>query len=865
MRTTALLGLFGLSLAAVSGLAITGSATAMAPARPASKVPSGKAPRTAPGPCAKPGKTTCLTKGYLETACGIELAQDCKAFVLAGLESNPARASAPTVKMLRPDKTEIPADLRTGAKYRYTGPKPGRQLSIDAAHALGKSPLKGPPPKIGVSAEDAAKFHRTPAWDANGEKITSCAEYGYEKLYDWSRFVDATAACKGDQGCQVDVAFLPTTPGIARRKLRRKDGKELVPQPYFARTKTFTKNDFFSFGTRLVYAGGPKGVEKTAELEALEAALAKGKLYYQLGCTSGCKSTQFKDEWAFHEQMRVRTKTTSQAELDEYERRKAKLRELVALYDAAVREELSVIDKLPIEAGLELPFDVLMVDPFTRYDKMQQMDDVARSGAARALKKLSPAVIQKMPSAGVDALPIPQAGGAQGAMAPHRSMATSVLAAPVAKPGAMPGGTPTLVVKCTKASFEAAGVPIHEVVGSGPISCRIGQLLREEWARKGKGQKSCLDLGNDECDWSPAIFHARFIDKPTYLDQQQRAELDCAQWTGGTLTNKNNLKAVEDYIKEMKAAVTAEIVKLAPYKMAPGPVGKKFGDTLAESEYEGDKDWFAGGYDYTLGWSVEPLEKTQAGNVCRLAGNLTAAAGVDAWVLGGEVSVVDALAKADVNAKHPQTKKWSTHVVSHLRILGIQLFTPVDEYYAQAWTESFSKLGVKVPNPAPSFTVWIGPVPVTGAGWGELMYGADFKLEGVLESPTCSANDITFGARSNFTPWLRVDGRAQVGIGISGLVSAGVRAKLNLITLGIPVDVSLLTKMKSVAQEVQASLAFDATMSLTLGTLAGSMSLYLEFLMFTEEFELFAWNGIGPATIPLIPPLKAELALVGMK
>jgi hypothetical protein len=858
-------------------------ATLAAPRGPDARVPAAA--------CAIPNAAQCLTPGYLDSTCGRERAQTCKPHVLAGLESNPARASAPKVKMLKPGGSDIPADLAEGARYGYAGPKQGRGMKRRAKNVLSATALTGPQ-RSDVKAANAAKFHRNPAWDSNGEPIASCAEYGYELTYDWSRFVDAAGACKGDGKCVVDVAFFKSTPGIARRKLKRRDGKELTPQIYVSNGHSFSKNEFFGLGSRMVYAGGPGGVVDTPELQALAAELDKGAMFYQLGCNprrGKCKPSAFGDEWDFHEQLREATKSVSDAEFAEYARRKAKMRELLAAHDAAVRDELDVMDKVPGKAHRKvLPFDMVTADPFTRFETIQRMDAQGRKAAQRVIDKIGAPALGKLPGAGIKTVPVPAAaGGAQGALDLGRwwdeprdgadestSMpALGVLAAPKPpKPAAGGGAAPPSAAaskakmdSCTAAAFKKAGISISEALGVGPISCQIGALLREEWARKGRGQKSCLDIANPDCDWSPAMFHARFVDRENYFEQQQRAQNECVLWTNDQFPVKADLTAMQDHIKALKKAVTTELVKLAPYNKGAGAKGKKFGDDLDDSEVEGDKDWFAMGYDYNLGWEVEPIEKTAQGAVCDLRGELRAGAGVDAWFLGGEVSVVDALGKARVNVEHPTTKKKSTRVVSHLRILGMDIFSPVDEYYAQAWTESIDEPVAKIPTPAPQFTVFIGPVPVTGAAWGELGLGADFAVKGVLKSQTCSADDVTFGAEGSFIPWVKLDARAQVGVGISGLLSAGVRATLNLITLRVPVEVSLLARLKDVAGQMQAALKFHAEMSMTLGTLSGAISLYLEFLFFTEEFELFSWQGIGPATIPLMPPLEAELPLVGMK
>lgn len=77
---------------------------------------------------------------------------------------------------------------------------------------------------------------------------------------------------------------------------------------------------------------------------------------------------------------------------------------------------------------------------------------------------------------------------------------------------------------------------VLEAFGLGPISCQIGQFIRYEWKRKAKGHRSCLDPAIDDCDWSPMMFKARFIEGLPYLDEQNEAENYCIDYTNDKFT-----------------------------------------------------------------------------------------------------------------------------------------------------------------------------------------------------------------------------------------------------------------------------------------------------------------------------------------
>jgi hypothetical protein len=894
--TLRLISIFGLGLMLSS-----------APDAHGNLVPKGAAPLPKSNPCPTPSAALCLSKGtptltgqpgtpYIETACGKQHAAVCKPHIEKALEDDPARKTAPKVKMLKAKGSDIPADLREGEQMaKYGKPKAGKEIKLAGKNVIARTGLTRPP---GTRKPSPASAHRKPAWDANGQKITSCEEYGYEQLYDWTRFTDAAAACAGDDQCELDMAYLGSTPGIANRTLARKDGKPLKTQFSILKGGSLPKNEMFAFGARFVYAGGGDGVATTPELEQMKAALEGGKKWYGFGCnpkatvgptpgtTSGgtpCSSRRFVNEWGFHKSLREANKDVSPAEFAEYEKRKQKFRELVDQWGAAVAKEQAKIESMLPKGAIHKwisPIDVVSHDPMERIDMLVETSARSTTAARSMMKKLGPAGLAPLKGAGVQNSPVgvaKQAGQQQGwngdwtvpgadATSERTSAPVGVLAVPK-DPASdsskkSPGGIPSpAVAMCDPKNFTK----VYETIGMGPHSCRIGQFLRLEWQRKLKGQKSCLDPDVDDCDWSPRMFEQRFVEGVPYIEDQHAAEVECRTWTGGTI-DVPNLTAAENYIKEMKAAVGAAKQALRDYDRGqvtvPGSSVKKtkYGKTWEDAESFGDKDWFAAGYDYSLGWDVQAQKLNPQDQVCQLEGGAHGGFGVDGWFIGNKFEVVDGLADGDVNRSGSK----QAHVHAHLRVFSINVFDPVEATFTGAkdlgnWSNS-----VQIPpSYKPSFTFMAGPVPITGAVWGEFFYGAKFNVEGILQSETCDPTNIQFGAKGTFTPQLGLNAKAQIGVGISGLLSAGIRGMLNLVTVGVPVNVQLLIKMKSIANNMQAHLGFSADVDLMLATLSGYLSLYVEFLFFEEEWELFSWSGVSE-TIDLMPTLSTDLPLVGM-
>ena len=193
----------------------------------------------------KPSKTQCLKPFYLDD-CGGQWGATCESYVKDGLDEHHSTNPSPEITMFKPNRTDIPTGLRKGKTNEYTGPKDKsdllgtfpkygktvvkagkRKSSIKpmaksavrpklngtAANNLGikrKAPLKldraikrgglrrmtsdnifsrtglTRPPQSG-SPFYAAKAHRNPAWDDNGNTVKSCEEYAYEMTYDWTR------------------------------------------------------------------------------------------------------------------------------------------------------------------------------------------------------------------------------------------------------------------------------------------------------------------------------------------------------------------------------------------------------------------------------------------------------------------------------------------------------------------------------------------------------------------------------------------------------------------------------------------------------------------------------------------------------
>jgi hypothetical protein len=783
-----------------------------------------------------------------------------------------ATGSTPKLPMMKLGAHEIPRDLRQGKYFKYN-----KAPSTFTSIAWPKGKVQAVPvDRLGkVSVNDAKKAHRQPQWDANGQKIATCDEYAYEEQYDVMRFLDAANACRGDRNCIIDVAYLSSTPGIADRTLNRKDGKPLSTfGPFPLQLKpaggTLPKNEMFQLGSAYLYANG-KGPAIPRDPE-LEAWLREGSTFYHLGSDG---------EWDWHAQMHERTKDVSDAEREEYEVRLAKFRELTAQHNAAVSSLANAIDEAtgPKEHEIVLPYDMVTGDIFERYDRVRQMRERVQEVRTRVEKGMKKGTIPKNIGQPVTPQQHHQGGGIHQQHVQQHAARTSIQ--PVGMLGSLPpvtagtgGNAPTGGVGKAKKPTAAALSPCLqgsdedwglEMMGQGRISCKIGEFLREEWARKKAGHKSCLDRNNYGCDWKPATFSARVLDKVPELDRYKWFATRCKAWTSGTFSPPAaNLDAAKKIIDDAEKKIGAARQALEPYYEKNNDHGRVYRGDWGEDKTYGDKNWFGAELDFEVGWDVEAAAKTgENKNVCALAGGMKGKLEAIAHLAMFDAKLVTGDLAAEVNRSGAPNQ---ARFQSQLTVLGSQVFkkpngsgwvtTQIVEEDPIAFQES----------PKASFTVPIGGVPVTGSLWGEMGLGYAITAKGAVESGCGDIDDIRFGVSGGFGPVLSAVGRANVGVGVAGIVSAGISAALTIVRIELPMNISLSMKPADPKEPGdEPKLVFGSSLDLLLSTLSGRMSLYVEFLMFSEEWELFRWSGLGPTTVHLMPKQSVELPMAGMR
>lgn len=794
--------------------------------------------------CPLPGPELCASTPT-DSVCGKLHLEHCKALLGDTWKNNPARAGAEVRPMLRPNvEPDMPQNLRSdGRFYPY---KPTKALVRGDVRSLSvMSPLIR---AVSLKTAQKAKVgHRNPAWQADGSQVSSCEEWAYESIYDWGRFLDSAALCDGDASCVMDLAVMKATPGIVGRTLNRSDGVPLDPQLTLARTAA-PKNVMYSVAADWVYVDGKGKLAQTPELKAMEADLKKGHAYRAFGgCTTvDCKGAAevYASEWDWHLKMREKLAKYSFEEREEFARRRAEFERLYAAWARAAGEELrklaAATNQTPrkkpwLDPGERMPWEVLL-DPLERIGAVQRFER-ATAAASPSRGRVNPPVLRAIPS------PAPDWG--LGFVAPAPTL-------PLPKKD--PLGKEPLVLECG----NAVG-PAH--LKMGVLSCKLASFMREEWRRKQRGQLSCLDPANDACDWSPEMFRDRVMALgEVYLNQQQERQDFCKRVLHGGPLTKQAVGAVQASLDALVGEVEKARKALKSYTLPklPDSKGLRFGADSGDADTWGDKSLFAAGYNYHFGWRVEPNEVSAVDKrPCSLEGDTHNSVGLEAHVFKRRLEL--ASAALDASANVDRSKKIT--LSASTRVLGVDLFPAVKEDNITQLFETESPPLTK-DTPRASYTFMAGPVPIALAGWGQMSLG--YRVDTRGDYGACDPDKPRFALVSTFSPEAAADAVAQVGVGISGVASVGVRGALNLIRLGFPLTARFEVAMEKMNQLVTPTLKFDAGLAMTLATLAGRAALYIEFLLFEDEWEIFSWPGVGPHRIELMTLFDVKLPLTGM-
>jgi hypothetical protein len=865
--------------------------------------------------CPTPTLAQCSTTTYLFTGCGRAHQATCKSIMTPSYQNyfdNLAPKGLEPAKRTR-DMFVFGTQARASdlKKGKFHGTLPTSPVKVDSKSFRDQTRLKNAPananPKTYVPHPD---WDGNGAAVNSCEEYAYEKYYDWHRFQDAVSLCKGDYACAYEVAY---VPNAP--PGIARRQLKRKDGQAMLGQPnplspaaknaFFGAAKTFVLAEptLDPGSGRMRLAGLLSFTDLKAQFPG-----AAGDLEQLRQTVNGVTATASSNAWPYHEITRTRTANVTENEFEEFERRRAELE----FYVGSIAAISTGGAHFGLEANefvhpLDEVAQIYTYDPWERTTIF--LDEQLRTqrqmmAFTPALQRNRAALFGGGGAARIGGSAVPRSGTGSMATLAFKPYVRANLqqVAPTVVTFMAPQLTctqipPMDVAACEENSNNCRGM-------SGPdamreqnarnwneyAKCKILNITLTEWWRRkaqlpqgcnDRGSCGCLDPNSYACDWSPKMFYDAYIAKApetgsiidgkwadvTYV---RDADYDyCKRWSYAGFNNipaadKASGNALEGYL-DRKREELEKILKRIPQKVnSPGVLGQDFSD----SAQEGDTDSWSAGYSMNAGWEMKVGQYNP--DACQLQGNANAAftakitTPIDG-VVGNMSNLWNRAVDADVWARVNQNNDQKVRYESHLLIADQELFaapkpykrwkrfTPFDpndagSHHTFSLNKAFEKplFNDTKKTPKLTLTVWAGPVPITGSVWAELSYGVDAIAKGAITAG-CSPNMTSFESMAGFQPYFNLSGAMSLGVGVGGIVSAGVRGYLTLIGAKLPIGARVWLSGTGATRRLN----FGVDASLDLNSLSGRMSLYVEFLLFEEEWELFNWRGVH-TKLPLL-------------
>lgn len=747
----------------------------------------------------------------------------------------------------------------------------------------------------------SSSYVRAPAWIGTPE-VNSCAEYVYEKYYDYMRFIDAANSCKDDAGCVVDMAYfeLPfdgqmhtPSPNITSRPMSGRSTQR-VPLPPIPLTKGVVPKNAFYNGVillppilrdqiRAVYP------DWGAMLDNVAGRAYAGSNYYRWGDAdhSGPAPVKtFTNEFAYHKAMRELTRnipvpeaTANLHRVHEFEEKLASFISEAYCHGLSGAANCIELPKIKKNALLEM----VGGDPWVRNrifgneTLLGQALTFGLQGKAVRLDGAGTAVLslESVLDVGMPQLPGGEIGGIGGIDTTSYVIGTQVPPPnedPVLDPSPVwntaghflandlvtewANQPPTLDTSSGKPRLNCAVEA--ETSAYRLLACEATNALLDEIGRDNPG---CLDTNYKGCDWHPSMFDDRFHKTQQYMAERVHDYNQCTRWTlNNFLTvvpaDKNdNFEQVEKFIEQRIAAFDAF---KAPRRMNGDKV-ESWGQSESDSITLGDKNTYGGGYSYLVGWSSTPIRKNNAPGICRMEFAADAQFGSWATAFGSDIRIIDAVANVHVNEgdSGDATFTRSLKVFDQEFLVDGPSTVHINHASSAADKEVDKRWGVSKTIILPyGFSITIG-------GGIEVAAGVAFSASAAtpkVDEQTCANGPQPFSAEAVLTPHARASAYLTATGGWMGIVEAGTEAELDILSGSLPVTAKAFVTPPATPQD-HPKLRFELSGNLTLTTLSGHVDACGCFVGACECTEVVSWPGENLGTIELFTPISQETDL----
>ena len=764
-------------------------------------LPAGLAAADEPsGDCAPPTEELCKDPDYRATACGESHAADCADVLQATFQREWNASSAPTQTVLRPVQAPGQSALTSAkvsrfqlsslqsdqpASSTFVGLRTLQTLSNIGAIRTWSRRLVPYPPLM--------SFPIRPA-------VRSCSDYIYKKWWDYARFEEQANTCGNDDECVFQKAHDQYT-GIYKPVLRSYDLAS-TPLPYQLAAPSDRQWEPYPIEKNAFYDVNPDDI-------IWQSA-------YSWGCSPFMGSVCPPDS-------------------------------------EQTRAEVVEIAQYTHGRGRYLTHDLLgwhqqMHDAWVELDvTLDEQADIARRLARhRALTADYHRLRRELRAAGYTVSP-------QGVFTFDAALATY------------------------SASNE------HKTFLQASYNMTVNLLTGgylEEWRhrdpRTGEIDHGCL--GSTRCDWSPARFKEQYLG--LYQSEREQQLSRCNRLTGNRFSIIPEATQVADglagtrdwaHLERWLLHKEREIDALAasvPYKNghARGDGGKhrtlRWSVPAIHQEY-GQKHLLYARYDQAgfVELGVDAVSRSGVPRICRATGAFFAQLYAEAnWIDNQglhEHVFIDALVAAGLERYAPFDENNAD--------VRRDASTPVFDY--RAW---FKVLDEYVFRPTTirvnAGDTWVGPNdkrvigPLTKTQPFSILgipAYAQIQLSGTpsydsritvpkFDNPLCSPaselsdeNAVTHSVRAELTGHVSIDAVGRLAVGIPGL-SAGIKGHLEVVRATVPVYANLgFTGGTS-----NLALSFETGASLYANLLRGAISVFAEVLFWSDEIDLYRWDGI---------------------
>lgn len=690
-------------------------------------------------------------------------------------------------------------------------------------------------------------------WNGNGVKVESCQEYVHEKFYDVTEFVRSISFTRGDAESIYAVAFGPSTKSssigsrhLGNAQVRGKDGR-----PFGTLLGPTSKIKNLFVGIVPVKKGyiddtavpGPDIVEALQRTDRGQALYAKAVYGREV----------VNQDMLWH-------KTT---------------------HDKIIF--------VPGQTQKTLALGPLPTDPDEKLAKT-----LGTTGGTKPIRKRLPAELDELYTLGQRFLHLQRDWVRLNIAYAGSGWTNDELGKPMG-PTQFSGVKTPVNPQGTLATTNGGTVPVPIVQPSETV-LRKRIVLEMLDLLERADDEGCLEKGLTACDWSPKLFAS--ITANDFSDEQDRAFSQCNSFTGGNFQQVKNLnvKFVDDpdpkydefrcivktgatitaqqfdtlqedvkicrekavaYKKQKAEDLARQRVKSIPELVDQGTGNfKKPGIAKSRDELMGNK-YFGLGYNYDLGWLVEPKA-----DICKMQIDTHASFLAYANVFAKQRNLVDAAARFDTEAKN-------FHL--HFKVAGKNIFTPVDKGWSTPSPLEY-KLSKDFGTGKKSATlvktyivVVIVPIKIEAGISGEVGINLGFTANAQgFDNESCPKASVG----GLIEPYVAVNGYVEAGIDVL-IASAGIRGELTIIRASTPfttgVGVALLSG--TLAPE-NLELQVNTKLGVKLQTLSGSVRGYAQVgwcpFCIRGEKEIVSWEGPSLDTTLFQQQYKVNLADLGI-